>query len=188
MTPEWVAAIAGIAAAAIALVALAMTLKLYGKQSESLEVTIKALNAELSARRREELAAREEQARNVEIEWTGRSTMNFDENAVRSHMASISEEYFDSHFMSGICLHNKSQDPISSVTATCSGKPALGSVTGWDTEVTTGFGSVPARAGSRFYWDSWVEEKNIVVEFTDAAGVRWRLHHRDGLSEVTGQE
>ncbi|MES0833101.1 hypothetical protein [Nocardiopsis tropica] len=40
----------------------------------------------------------------------------------------------------------------------------------------------------RFYWVEPVSDVQVYVEFTDAAGVRWRLHHRHGLSEAIGKE
>jgi hypothetical protein len=193
-TPEWVSAIGGSAAAVFALVALLVTLSLASRQGQALEVTIKALNAELEARRREELAAREAQARQVEIEWLGTRTVNNDE--------AVFKKYFEDHnihdpgptFKGGVRVYNRSSSPIRDVMAGCEAGDGEdfytrgdGPLINNDTEVVPleSESIIPPRGDGRFYWpsgDTVKGEGGVFVTFLDHAGVRWRLHGREGLS------
>lgn len=181
-TPEWVSAIGGSSAAVFALVALIVTLALSGHQAKSLKVTIEALNAELAVRRREERAAREEQARQVKINWLGTSTMNNDGTAVVEH---LSRNGLDPYIISGVEIQNRSQDPIRQVSVASEDNSAIGWVTGWDSELSQGRGMVPPGGTTRFYWSGHASEASVFVYFADVNNVRWRLHRREGLSEVT---
>jgi hypothetical protein len=182
MTPEWVAAIAGVAAAATALIALVITLALYGKQSKSLEVTIKALNDEMARRREERERERRAPAEAVRI-FLGESRDNSE--IIRQKMEPYGQTkdwlLFRAHVVNTGASSSTNVSAVSDEV-----HPSCCVVDGEDRVREEHAPAISPGQSASFYWIPTGDPVDLEVHFTDEAGVRWRLHRRDGLSEVTG--
>ncbi|MEU0236736.1 hypothetical protein ABZ234_03530 [Nocardiopsis sp. NPDC006198] len=206
-TPEWVSAIGGSAAAVFALIALIVTLSLSGRQAKSLKVTINALNDEMEWRHqeRERQKAEAQERKATQAAQVGiipihrppshhgslrdhHSKHLFDGPRIGDFLSKSGVSYGDVRL--GFRIDNNSQARITNVAiAQEHGHGPRCYIV--DFEPRAGGGSAPVLPPGesvRFYWVEPVSDLQVHVDFTDAAGVRWRLHHRDGLSELTGQE
>lgn len=187
-TPEWVGAMANIAAALGAIGAFTLAFILIRKQYSALDATTKALNDEMEWRHAERERQRREQARMVQLEPFEGWVDPVDVDAA----AEIGGEGGVVFVRSRVRVVNASDARIHSVTAAADLwiPPQLCSVDGEhgmreDCELPM----VPPGKEARFYWvHQKVKDMDMFVMFTDEAGFRWRLHQRDGLSEVIGPE
>jgi len=197
-TSEWVSAVGSGVAATAAIVALIVTLRLAGRQSRSLQVTIAALTDEMEWRHQERerqleeaterRAAQASKIRFAPVRLPDQHTMGSD-----FHLASqfLKRSGLTARELSrGFKVDNSSSAQINNVTvAQEHGHAPSCYVIG--AQDRAGANSAPVIVpgeSARFYWVGSVSDLQVYVDFTDAAGVHWRLHHRDGLSEVTGQE
>lgn len=197
-TPEWVSAIGSGVAATSAIIALIVTLRLAGKQSESLKVTIEALTDEMEWRHQERERQREEAA---ERRAAQASKVRLAPVRLPDRHTIGSDHYLASHFLKrsgltaddltrGFKVTNGSDAQINNVTVTQEhgNAPRCYVIGAQDRAGADSAPVVVPDESARFYWTGDVSDLQVYVDFTDAAGVRWRLHHRDGLSEITGEE
>ncbi|MFJ9558311.1 hypothetical protein ACIRPH_31275 [Nocardiopsis sp. NPDC101807] len=206
---DWIGAISGIVAAvggagtliiAIVLISkqhtsLTKTIDLAEKQSEVLDATMHSLADEAQHRSDdrqlliEELEERrKDQARQIRL-LPFRGWMDPDDAQLVSNLLARSGARVHTEHIR-FAVTNLSNDRIRDVkVAVDNGSWPRCHVANF--ERTAGVDSIPVLPPSesaRFYWTVESSPLEVYVEFTDANGARWRLHHRDGLSELTGKE
>ncbi|WP_304450836.1 hypothetical protein [Nocardiopsis sp. YSL2] len=195
MTPEWLAAIGSVGTLVVALVliikqygALSATVRLSKKQDEALVATTKALNDEMAWRRNEADRQRQQQARSVRLRlFRGWRPGDDDEPLILAFLKGSG--LHPSGLTTRMVVANNSDGPIRDITATSGDAPIrCGIVQGERRMSAPPLNAVTAGGFARLYWLKEVDEQDISVYFTDESGVRWRLHHRDGLSEVPGDK
>jgi len=201
-TPEWLSAIGSLGTLAIALVliikqykALSSTVQLSEKQDRALVATTKSLNDEMAHRHEDRLRQAEEaeehrkaQARLVRFLPFQLWLIDEDGPKVWSFLSRSGVQMTAKY--TRFVVSNNSDDRVREVKVGVEHANAprcyvvsFERFAGVD-PVTV----LPPGESARFYWTEEISPLVVYVEFTDANGARWRLHHRDGLSEVTGQE
>ncbi|WP_017602296.1 hypothetical protein [Nocardiopsis lucentensis] len=184
-TPEWVAAIAGSVAAVGTIGAFTVALVLISKQAKALKVTIAALQGEIRERKKREWQEREAQARMIELRAFSGWPADADDHAVALAYTSPSGVQMGSTTTRFI-VSNRSDGPITKITCASGSQPFELGISGNNGRAQNSMVAFIPRGGeARLYWLKKVTNDEVYVDFTDEAGVRWRLHHRDGLSEVT---
>lgn len=167
-----------------ALGAFAVALVLLRKQSKALTTTTEALSDEMKHRRKAEERQREAQARAVYLdtarEVTARETEATERFLARSGLRPDA-------FAVIATVFNRSQARITNVDCRIAGARPRCYVLEKDTEAREGVIPVlPPGASVRLFWTGKLTELELGVEFIDEAGVRWWLHHRNGLVELPG--
>lgn len=185
---DWVSALGGSAAAVFALAALVVTLSLSGRQAKSLQVTIDALTQEMEQRRHEFREQRMAQARDVTLELFEPWSEKVESQEVIDMLVAAGWGLREVEDRVVVTNHSRMRISAVEVRGSGSARPKL-YLADFNQYAETGQVPVlPPRKGVRFLWDGVAPREDLWVDFTDEAGVRWRLHHRDGLSEVTEEK
>ncbi|RKS09978.1 hypothetical protein DFP74_5724 [Nocardiopsis sp. Huas11] len=199
-----VAAIGGAGTLIIALIliikqyrALSVTIDLSGKQEKALVATTEALNDEMAHRREDRLRQaveaeerRWEQARKVRLLpfWGWPEKGDTDPLSAFLRPSGLSPRDLTTRFK----VINRSDDRIRHVIVGVDQGPSPSCYLSHfeRSAQVIPMPVLPPDEEARFYWKGavTVSPLEVFVEFTDGAGARWRLHHRDGLSVAPRDE